>query len=297
MGNSQAITYIDNKNKQVFTNKSFVEVLNKSVNNSMATSLVSNNSQCSSSNTINQTIDFSKCVIKGDLNLGKAKQEAKILVNFSCLNQLDAGQQMAQELMTALMNNLESEIGTAALNKMDNEAKTSASTSGIGGGDSDSLSITKNSFELTSNIETHKNIQNVVENNINAFFQVENIQSCFANSAIDQNLNFHACEVGGNVNMDDFTQSSDINAVAKCINKSNIVQEVIAKSFQDMGVRVKDDAKVTSTNDMVNVISNIASSVGIGGVDSANSSGSSFAFSLCLISGAIAAFVIKEGLL
>lgn len=261
-GGSKSTSDISNTNKQTFVTQNTIDILNKTTNEAVANALIKSNASCTSTNTISQLIDFSGCKIGGDLNITGSKQDAIITVDFSCVNVFKAEQDMAQSLLSELVNQLQSKLDTTALNNMDTTAKTSATASALSG-KSDSNSKTTNVYNLASVSKNNTNIQNVVANSIQANFEVESIQNCISQAAIKQKQDYSNCEVGGNVNASELSQIAGISSAAKCVNQSGTVQKVIAKAGADMGVVISADSAIVSDNKISNAITTSATSLGL----------------------------------
>jgi hypothetical protein len=265
MGSSSSKSNVANTNDQTYISKNTVEILNKTTNEAVANALIKSNSSCSTVNTIDQLISFSGCQIGGDLNISNVKQDAMITVDFSCVNVFKAEQEMAQALMSQLVSQLQSEMDAKSLNDMNTKAQTGASTSGILSGNSKADSNVTNTYNLKVVNENNTAMQNVVANSVQANFEVESIQKCMAQAAIQQTQDYSNCKVAGNVNVSELTQNSGISSVVKCVNQSGTVQSVMNQAANDMNIVVKSDTSVVSESVIANTIKTTAESVGLGG--------------------------------
>lgn len=264
MGNSSSNSSINNTSNQTFITKHTVDILNKNTNEAVANALIKNDSTCQSVSEIGQTISFAGCEVKGDINVTGVKQKAIITVDFSCVNAFKAEQEMAQALLSELVSDIQSKMDAKSLNDMNNNAENQASTSGIFGGKSSTNSDVKNTYNLKVVNNTDTNIQNVIANSLQTNFNVESIQKCINQAAINQKINFENCKAGGNLNVSELEQVAGISTVVNCVNDSGTVQKVMNEAGNTMGVVVENETKIESTNNMTTRIKGVAESIGLG---------------------------------
>lgn len=265
MGSSSSKSTVKNTNDQTYITENTVNILNKTTNEAVANALIKSNASCTTTNTIDQLISFHGCEIGGDLNVSNVKQNAMITVDFSCVNVFKAEQEMAQALLSELVNQLQSEMDAKSLNDMNTKAETAAVASGILSGNSSSSSNVNNTYNLKVVNKNNTAIQNVVANSVQANFEVESIQKCISESAIKQTQDYSNCKVKGNVNVSELEQTAGVNSVVKCVNQSGTVQSVMNQAANDMGVVVKADTTVLSESAISNTIKTTAESLGLGG--------------------------------
>lgn len=263
MGSSSSKTVTTNENNQTYITNNDIKVLNEMTNNAVAEALIKNNSDCSSTTDITQTIDFSGCKVTGDVNITNVKQKAAATVNFSCVNVFKAEQQMAQEMLSSLMGEIMSALDAESLNRMATAAETSAQSTGVFGGNSSSSTTTNNIYNLEQITNTETNIQNILANNINASFDVESVQTCESNLAVKQEFLMSKCEVGGSINMSEYTQVADISNMTECLNQSGVSQEIINKSANELGVIVETDNTIHSDSSQESDVSTSSFSGGL----------------------------------
>lgn len=60
------------------------------------------------------------------------------------------------------------------------------------------------------------------------------------------------CEVGGSINMSEYTQAADISNMTECLNQSGVSQEIINKSASELGVIVETDITIHSHSSQKN---------------------------------------------
>lgn len=265
-GSSRARTTATNVNNQTYITKNELDIINKNLNSAVANAVIKNSPQCKADNTIFQTISFSNCEAKtGDINITGVSQDAAITADFSCINVSNVEQEMAQEVLTKLMGQIQSGMDVKSENAMDTYAKTAATTKGVLGGSASSSSSVDNKFNLTTINQTNTNIQNVISNAINANFNVENVQECVNNQKIKQEFLLNNCKAAGSINISDLKQVSSIDVFTNCLNQSGVAQAITNKAVNDLGVVVETDTKVATTSTMKNTLDTAATSTGIDG--------------------------------
>lgn len=245
-----------------------MNMLNENINTAVANSIMKNNSKCVSSTSITQQSNIN-CKNVGNIT-SNSNQTAEATVVFSCLQVNKSEQEMAQEILNSLVGQMKSNLNAKTLNNMNNQAESIASaaaaaqaaaasaakTSGflpIGNSNSSASSDSKsNSTSISNNIATNiydvktttdntANIQNVIKNNINATFDVENINTCITNVGIDQQHNVN-CDNANNIDWNT-TQNAGIKAIARCIAENGGTASIISKSATDLGVKILSESE------------------------------------------------------
>jgi hypothetical protein len=268
MGSANVKSTVNNTNKQLFISDTLVNILNKNTNEAVANALIQNNNSCVSTKDISQIIDFSGCKVKGDINIGNVKQDATVVVDFSCLNTAKASQSMAQTMLSELVNISKNNLDTKAINDMNTKAASIAKTSGIFGGSSNADTNVNNTFDLKQINKTNTNIQNVIANSITSNFKVENIQKCIDDAKIRQKINFKNCEsIEGGINATNISQIAGIQAVVNCVNKSGAVNDVMTDVANKLNIVVVSESKAETKSKIDTVVKGEATTSGITGFD------------------------------
>lgn len=287
MGSANVKSTVTNSNQQLFISESLVNVLNKNTNEAVANALIQNNNSCISTKSIYQLLDFSGCKVTGNLTIGNVNQQAVIVVDFSCLNTAKAQQSMAQSMLSELINTAQSTMNATSFNTMNTASEALAKQSGIFGGSASTNTNVNNKFNLKQVNSTNTNIQNVVANSITSNFTVKNIQKCIDDAKIAQAIQAKNCSVGGNLTVENITQSASIEAVVNCVNKSGAINDVITDVANKLNIAVVSDSKIAATSDMKNVLKSQAESTGLSlsSCPGCDSSGMSIwlIFALCIL--------------
>jgi hypothetical protein len=265
MGSPNSKTVTTNENNQTYITRNTMNIVNETVNNSVANALLLSNANCTSVQKIDQLISFRGCKVQGDLNVTGIEQKAVILVDFSCVNVFEASQDMAQTILTELVSQIQNGMDVESQNAMDTYAETEAKKGGVFAGGANAETNVKNIYDLTTVNENTTNIQNVIANNITSNFNVESVQECVTDQSIKQALDFSYCEVGGDINVNNLVQNASIETVANCLNETGVAQDITNEAANQLGVIIQNEEKITSTSDIRNTLKTIAVSTGFGG--------------------------------
>lgn len=258
MGSDTSKTTIVNENDQLYINESTMNQFNSIVNSTVSDTLIKSNAQCSNVTLVDQQLDIVGCSIS-NTNLNYVSG-ANVTVDFSCINTLavenDIAQEMYSEMATLMANNLDAD----SINTMDTNAETSASSYGFNINDVDADTDVENIYKLTSVNKTTTNIENTIANTITSNLDVDSIQSCVDEQAINQSITIADCDINNsNVNL---TQNAAIDITTECMNQSEVSQMVSNGLEQDLGVIVESGSDIDSTSDITNKIKTSATSVG-----------------------------------
>ena len=292
MGSADSKSTVTNETNKTFINRSTYNLINSNTNSAVAKAMITSNQTCVMTNLIDQEINFSGCKITAINKSGQrgkvvygGTQEAKAVVDFSCISVIKAEQAMAQAMMQELVTDIQSKMDAKTKDEINNKADLEASASALGGDAStDSNVSNKLNVEVVNQNDTH--IQNIIKNSIESNFEVKNIQECIVNTSIKQKFDGSKCEIyaedadiemGGN-------QVAGIGGVVKCINESNTVQNVLSDVGNKLGVSIKNDMEATSESKTINDIkASATASLGAScpGCDPSTAGPSSALCSLC----------------
>jgi hypothetical protein len=180
------------------------------------------------------------------------------------VNAFKAEQEMAQTMLSELVQGLQNSMSTKSLNNMNTTAETQASTSGIFGGSSSANSNTNNIYNLQQINKTNTAIQNVIANSIQSNLNIESIQTCISNAAINQKVDFSGCQAGGNLNISELKQQASMATVTNCVNNSGSVNKVLSDVGNKLNVTVENHTTAETENTMINNILTSAITSGLG---------------------------------
>jgi hypothetical protein len=258
MGNSNSTTNstVNNMTNQTYVTENDFKQLYSNTSEAVANAMVTNGNTCSTSNTIDQTINFNGNTIRGGLNLSGITQSAKIKVDFSCINVAKAEQEMAQAVLSELMNKINNSTNQAALNAMSTKADASAAaaSSGIGflsgNASSSTNNTTNNTFNLKNVTTNRQNIQTVLKNSINTNFKTENINKCISEMASRQSIVVTNSDITGGVDASGITQEAGITGAVNCVNQAGTIQAIVQKAAAQLGVVVENTTEAKTSSKM-----------------------------------------------
>ncbi|VBB18531.1 hypothetical protein YASMINEVIRUS_994 [Yasminevirus sp. GU-2018] len=130
-------------------------------------------------------------------------------------------------------------------------------------GGSSSKSTTNNTTNQTFINKTTVDILNKNTNEAVANALIKNGATCSVVNEINQNMDFHGCKVGGDINVDGLKQTAVITVDFSCINAFKAEQEMAQSLLSELvtDLQAKMDAK--SLNDMNTKAENTAKTSGI----------------------------------
>ena len=243
MGSSSSSTSNQKYNTNI-VNITDTNILNKSVNNFTANTVVSKASECSASISQLQTVDLSGMKIGGDLNIGEVDQSQSSAMTFDCL-QVDTFQNdIANGVMSSYMDSLKNGFSSDTLDKMDATAGASAKGSFGSTGQVNTKSNTNVDYNFNSKNETHTNIQKVVENAIQNNLSMESVKKCIAQVKSSQVVTAAGTEVTGSVNIGAIRQNQAATLMAECTQKQDDGNKITNAIAQELGVTIDNTNSV-----------------------------------------------------
>lgn len=246
MGNSKSKSesVSTNENNQTIVNKNTMDLLNEQVNEVIAKTKIDNSASCRGSINQAQALSLAGCTVGGDLNINNInfKQNAEV-VDFKCLQNSNVDNEMAQEILTGIMGEIQSTLDNQSLNRMTTAAETSAiaDPSLFGNSTASSSSESTNKFNLQVTNDNTTSIQNIVKNAINTEFNVKDVQECVAEIAQKQEIDVSNCDVGGNLSVSDVFYDQSAQLLAECIQNKGISQKIVNSASTDLGVIIESE--------------------------------------------------------
>jgi hypothetical protein len=223
-GSSKAVT--TNENNQTIVNKNQIKLLNDQLNSVMAKTTINNSTGCKSEVNQNQVMDLSGCKAGGDLNITDVEFKQEVVVDFKCIQVSKVQNEIARDIMTNIMAQIESNMDTESINKMNAVAKANTKTGFAGFAPSDSSSATHNKYNLNVTNDNTTDIQNIIKNVINVEFKVEDIQECISTVMQNQEINAKNCDIGGDINITNIKFDQAVNAMVQCIQQKGISNKI-----------------------------------------------------------------------
>ena len=250
MGGGSSSTVTTN-NKQLYINNDTMNMLNKNISTNVSNTIISTASNCAANAVNTATIDISGIHADGDVEITDVAQDQSIKLNFSCVQQSKAQNNMQADLVNKMMSTLTSTAGAEILAKMDAKAESSNKTGfgAIPGGGGSNSTVNQN-LDLTVQNNSVKNIQNVVENTVVNNFNQETVNSCVSNFTNAANMKISDVTSGKNVRIRGLTQKQAIDSIAKCEQISDAANKTMSQIMNATGVVAESSNTVKSTTDI-----------------------------------------------
>jgi hypothetical protein len=252
MGNKSSTNMVV-ENDTVIRDKSSLENENKQYSNLITKNIMSKAASCSSEAGVNQEINISDIEAEEDINIGGIKQNAKVMVNFSCVQGSDIKDTTSSQMLMDVMNDLTSSTNTALNDKIAATAESKAS-SGVGSmlltapTSSASNTLIRNKYDILT--EKNKKIVNVVSNTIDKTFESKSIDDCISKVSAQQKQNFKNLKSKkGGITIQDLSQEAVIDSLGKCIQDNKIAQDVTTAVSAELGIKVEDKTETSKTSE------------------------------------------------
>lgn len=256
--NSTAIAKSVYNSKTV--NKSDLNLLNKSVNNFTANSVISDAKSCSANISQVQNVSFENIVTGGNFEIGEIEQGQNAALTFSCVTKTQIQNTSSQGVMSEYMNAIKGSFSTDALTDLSTKAASAASAGAsatqsgvsIGSAAANSNSNSYTNTDSTTNISIEnqitQNIQNVVENAVTNNFSAETVQNCISMVDNNQNVSFKNLDIGGSVKIKAIKQDQAATSLSDCMMSSSNANDTTTAVATKLGlVTVAEGATKTVT--------------------------------------------------
>lgn len=259
-GESKSSSVSTNENNQTIVNRNQINMLNEQVNEAISKTKIDSSTKCNGSLKEAQALSLAQCEIGGDLNVSNIDFAQRAVVDFKCLQKSKVDNQIAQDILTEVMGQIQSTMDQESINRMASKAEASASAGFASWGTkAQSRSRSDNKFNLSVTNDNTTNIQNVLKNAINIEFEEKDVQDCAAEIFQKQELDLSGCKVGGNVNIEDVSYDQGAKLLGECIQSKGISQKISNLASSALGVvveaetesrtRVEQEAESTSTSE------------------------------------------------
>lgn len=269
MGSSSSSAVTRNENNQTIVNKNTMDLVNKQINTAIARTRINNSSGCRNTIKQSQMVDFSNCRVGGDFIIdGLSADQTTEVVDFTCVQASKVDNEMAQEIMSEIMGEIQSGLDSESLNNMISYAEAEA-TSGFGSvlsGDSSSNTSSTNIYNLDVKNDNLTKIRNIVKNSIETDFEVNDVQECINEIVQEQGIKARNCRVDGNLVVRNVDFNQGVSSTAECIQSKGISQKITNAAATELGVVVEADTKSYAKTDMDARGTAIAESGGIGDI-------------------------------
>lgn len=303
MGSSSSKSKTSQTYDTTIINKSDIDILNKSINEFIANTIVKQASNCATSVYQIQTIDLSNMDIEGDLVIGEIEQDQSAVVTFDCVQVTSFANELANNLVDRYISEIKNNFSTEVMDKLIAAADASASSSFGATGNTNTNSKVNIDYEFTSITDISKSIQNVIQNSIVNNLNLEDIQDCIATVKANQTVTTAGTKVGGNVTIGVIRQKQASELVASCLQQKDNANKITTQIIKTLDLTVDESNSVKKTTETDAQAQSKSENKGVGeavgdmfrGVGDmlSNIFGMSSGFTLVIILGIIAFVIIS----
>lgn len=245
-GQSKSKSLISTENNQNYTTSNEINSLNDKLTNISSETMINTSKTCSNSTVLQNVIDFSDSIVKGNFTLDNVKLSQDSLTSLSCVQASEARVDVASALVTSIMEELSSNTDTALLTEMDSVAE---STSGLGlfaFGNTDSKSKVDSVINTNVLNENTKNLQNLVETVVSTNVTEEDMQACISKVNQIQGIDASGSIIGGSVDISNYESSQVATNISDCLQDSSMISATTQDIFDKLGVTVVDTVTTES---------------------------------------------------
>lgn len=268
MGNdSSSTSSIRNENNQLVVNKSDINIMSKDETNLISNQLMERASNCASKVAQNQNMTFSGLTAAGGISLGGLSQKQSAVVNFSCIDASSVRSEIAQEMMSKMMSQIEGTTNADILTKMDAVAKSKLEEPAYKlsvGSSSSSASNVENINNYKSVTDTHKNLETVLKKNVENNFHTKNVSDCINSVTNNQNITAQGLTAkSGNIDIQNLSQDQTAEALTSCISQQDVSNKILSGAMSDLGVKVAETSTTKTSTDQKGTAESVMKTKGI----------------------------------
>lgn len=250
MGNAGSATSrsTQNNNTNIVTNNDLT-LVNKSINDFISNTIVTQASKCSAAIQQLQKIDFSNVKLTGGIDIGEISQTQTSNITFDCVQLSQIKNDIANGVLEQIANAIQANYTTDAITKMAAASQASgssgfASTPGI-----DTTSISENNYNFNAVTNINQNIENTIKNSITNNMKSDTIQNCISNISATQSVNFSGAS-GTYIKIGLIRQDQAASLLASCIQSQGIANAVTNTIVRDLGLQVSNTGTVKTETQM-----------------------------------------------
>lgn len=250
MGGSSSKGRATLKYQSLIVNQTDIDILNRSVNDFVANTIINQASHCSASTYQLQEIDLSGMDIGGDLVIDTIDQEQSSNISFDCVQVSAIQNDIASGVVNEYLNTIKESFSSEAMTQLLNNAKTSSEQQFGGIGEAKASTKVNTEYEYTNITQVDEHLQNIVENSISNNFNVEDLQECIATVKAHQRVVLANTTVGGNVSIGAITQRQATDLIANCLQQRNIANDITAQLITQLGIDTDTTNQTSQTTTM-----------------------------------------------
>ena len=240
MGNTQSKTKIRSNLNQKFVNKNTLEILNKSINNTVINTTLEIAKSCTNSIITSQNIKINNLVSSGDINID-SNQSQQSIIDFSCIQSDKINKEILNDLNEKIKLSLNSIMDTELEQFLASNASSSAiSELGTIGNTQSDTGVSQTTNTNVQNINK-KIISNIIENTIKNNFDQKILNTCINKVVSIQGFSLSDVKAGGTINIS-ISQDILIKSFSNCIQNSDLSSKITNALVKNFGLETKDES-------------------------------------------------------
>jgi hypothetical protein len=249
MGGASSKSSISQEVDTLVVNKNEVNVLNEQLNTVQVNTIMKEAQTCSASITQDQLVKSKGLKSAGKLTINISQLQHSDL-SFSCVNATKVRNEIANQMASNIMQNLETSTSTDILNKMGSLAasKSESGSLALPWGGSDTQNNLSQIVKSTNVTDNKKNISAIVKNAIENTFTVDNVKKCISMAGQAQAVVFEDTrgeEIDFIVN-----QQQAASLITQCVNNNDVSQNLTTGLMQVFDIKAKDTSTVKTETAM-----------------------------------------------
>jgi len=245
-GGSDSKSKTKQKSKTTVVNQSDLNLLNSTMNSTIVNTVVKNVQSCSASLIARQNLVVANVHTTGDIVID-SKQAQNAYLDFNCAQSSDVRNDVISELTNTIMADIQNQYDNNVLSQFDAIAnsKSKSEFGSLLSGDSKSKSKTDQDSKTDISNSSTQNLQNIVNNVVNASFTNENYASCVAKVVATQTQIFK--DLSGRSFKLTSDQDQAVKLFSKCIQASGVSNQITSTLTNLLDIKVKTDVANTAT--------------------------------------------------
>lgn len=248
MGGNMSKASVSLENNTLVANQTSLEVLNEQLTETITNKVVEKATTCSSGIAQLQKVTMKDIEAKGDVNLD-VNQDQSVYITLECINSTEMRETIAIEMIKRMASELDSITDTAVLDKLNAATEAAQKNEPLSGIANANVSNTNISSKTNVSNATNSKIANRVQDKIINNITEKSVMNLISSASSTQEAGFDKVKAGGNVIVA-VKQSQSTKAIMQAVQKSNIVSDILKKTYEDLGIKADVAAAVKKQSEM-----------------------------------------------
>jgi hypothetical protein len=245
----QQNTKLSVKDNKTIINKSQIDILNESITENIANTVIKTASHCGATTTGAQEIKITRVRAEGDINFD-LNQKQDVNLNFSCVQFGEVRSEIANDLYKQMMQSLTNSNTTNVIQQLDAAAKLKIDSGFASWGPAtNNESDTEITYEQIN--DNNINLQTVIKNSITNNFTVEDIKTCITSVIGTQTIYADDILAGGNITFG-ANQEQSIESYQQCSQIQSTAQNITNKITDVLGIEIINQSESNSESSSEN---------------------------------------------